>query len=91
MKLKLLQGSRWVVCTGMHLDYRDILQCKALVSAGLTTMHCSLHCSAKKRLVLLYSAAMWHHWLFPSAVLVYVFFLFQHLNGMAFYLPAGQW
>lgn len=44
----------------MPLDYRGGLQCKAIISTGLTTMHCSRHCSAKKRLVLLYSVAMWH-------------------------------
>lgn len=56
----LLQAACWVVCAGMHLDYRGGLQCKAIISTGLTTMHCSRHCSAKKRLVLLYSVAMWH-------------------------------
>lgn len=44
----------------MHLDYRGDSQSKAIISAGLTTMHCSRHCSAKKRLVLLFSVAMWH-------------------------------
>lgn len=56
----LVQASCWVVCAGMHLDYRGDSQSKAIISAGLTTMHCSRHCSAKKRLVLLFSVAMWH-------------------------------
>lgn len=44
----------------MHLDYRGGSQRKAIISANLTTRHCSLHCCPKKRLVLLYSVAMWH-------------------------------
>jgi len=44
----------------MHLDYRGGSQFKAIISADLTAMHCSLRWSAKKRLDLLSSVAMWH-------------------------------
>lgn len=65
----------------MHLDYRGGLQCKAIISADLTTMHCSLNCSAKKRLVLLSSVAMWH-------------FGYSHLQCLCvcvFFLSALEW
>ena len=66
----------------MHLDYRGSSQCKAIISADLTTMHCCLHCCAKKRLVLLYSVAMWH-------------FGYSHLQCLCvcvcFFLSALEW
>lgn len=65
----------------MHLDYRGDTQCKAIISTGLTTMHYSLHCNTKKRLVLLYSDAMWH-------------FSYSHLQRLrvyVFFLSAFEW
>lgn len=65
----------------MHLDYRGGTQHKAIISADLTTRHCSLHCCPKKRLVLLYSVAMWH-------------FGYSHLHCLCvcmFFLSALEW
>lgn len=59
----------------------EATQCKAIISTGLTTTHHSRHCSTKKRLVPLYSDAMWH-------------FSYSHLQSWCaffFFLSALEW